>query len=175
MSALKFWIANATVRARVARRRSTGAVCAVTAMFLCHVAVADEFDTVNVVVGDTLSHDSNVFRLPSSSPPPAGFTSRSDVFNTHFVGLRLNKPYALQRFQADVTKSAIRYNNFSTLDSDTLNYRAAWLWALTPRLTGTLSTDQTQGQASFAQFGGTQRNLTTTENTTFSVDGWITG
>jgi exopolysaccharide biosynthesis operon protein EpsL len=175
MSGLKFRTPNAMARAVVARRRPTGAVCVVTAMFLCHVAVADEFDTVNVVVGDTLSHDSNVFRLPSSSGLPPGSTSRSDVFNTHFVGLRLNKPYALQRFQADVTKSAVRYNNFSTLDSDTLNYHAAWLWALTPRLTGTLSTDQTQGQASFAQFGGTQRNLTTTENTTFSVDGWITG
>src|SRR5436190_1052032 len=122
MSGLKFRTPNAMARAVVARRRPTGAVCVVTAMFLCHVAVADEFDTVNVVVGDTLSHDSNVFRLPSSSGLPPGSTSRSDVFNTHFVGLRLNKPYALQRFQADVTKSAVRYNNFSTLDSDTLNY-----------------------------------------------------
>ena len=175
MSGLKFRTPNAMARAMVAPRRSTGAVCAVTAMLLWHSAVADDFDTLNVVLGDTLSHDSNVFRVPSSLGPPPGFSSKSDVFNTHFVGLRLNKPYALQRFQADVTKSAIRYNNFSTLDSDTLNYHAAWLWALTPRLTGTLSTDQTQGQASFAQFGGTRRNLTTTENTTFNVDGWITG
>src|SRR5436305_9330715 len=128
MSGLKSPTPKAMAPAMVARRLLTRAVCAAMAMFVCLPAVADDFDTLNVVAGETLSHDSNVFRVPSSSGPPAGFSSKSDVFNTHFVGLRLNKPYSLQRFQADVTKSATRYNNFSTLDTDTLNYRAAWLW-----------------------------------------------
>jgi exopolysaccharide biosynthesis operon protein EpsL len=138
-------------------------------------AYADQFDTVNLVLSDTLTYDANVFRTPDSVGPQPGFSTKADHINLISAGIKIDKPYAQQRFQFDVTKTLTRYNNFSYLDADALNYRGAWLWALTPRITGTLSTDRAQAQLPFAVNGGTQRNVRTTNNRNFTIDGWVTG
>ena len=70
--------------------------------------------------------------------------------------MRLDKPYSLQRFQLNATESRTRYDDLPNLDSDSRNYRAAWLWALTPHLTGALSEDRAQSQIPFSLIGGTQ-------------------
>jgi exopolysaccharide biosynthesis operon protein EpsL len=89
--------------------------------------------------------------------------------------VRIDKPYSLQRFQLSATESRTRYDSLPNLDFDSRNYRAAWLWALTPRLTGTLSDDRVQSQIPFALIGGTQLNQSTSENRNFALDGWVAG
>ena len=138
-------------------------------------ACADEFDALNFVLGQTITYDANIFRTPDSAGPQPGFNSKGDRIDATSVGFKINKPYALQRLQADFTQTTTRFNTFNFLNSEAITYRAAWLWALTPHLTGTLSTDSSQSQVSFAQAGGSQKNLRTSTNRTLSVDGWLSG
>ncbi len=165
-----------------ARKKIAGAagllsrgVCAAAALLFAAPACADEFDALNFVLGQSITYDANIFRAPDISAPQPGYNSKGDRVDATSAGFKINKPYAQQRFQADYTQTTTRYNTFGFLNSDATNYRAAWLWALTPHLTGTLSKDSSQSQVSFAQAGGTQKNLRTTSNRTVSVDGWLSG
>ena len=141
------------------------AISVAAGAFLGPYVRADEFDALNFALGSTVSYDSNVFRTPDSTSP------QPDTIYTGYVGLRFDKPYAQQRFQADITETATRYQTSSQLDFDGLTYRAAWLWHLTPRLNGTLSADHSESSVSFADTTGTNRNIRTTENRIFNLDG----
>ena len=140
-------------------------------------ATADEPRTLEVVLGDSVIHDSNVFRLPGFVDPllAVGVPSKSDTINVASVGLRIDKPYAQQRFQLDVTETAYRYSNFSFLNFDALEYRGAWLWHLTPRWSGALSAERRKALVSFADTQLFQRNLSTADNYRFSLDGSLFG
>ena len=59
------------------------------------------------VVGTSETWDSNIFRLNDSAGP------KSDRVNATYVGLRVDKPYAQQRVQLDVTETANHYKTFS--------------------------------------------------------------
>src|SRR5678815_1554108 len=144
-------------------------VCAVAAAFLAQSAVADEGDTLNVTAAVTRTYSDNVFSVPDTSP------KQSDFNNVYTVGVRIDKPYSLQRFQLSATNTRVRYDTVPNADFDSRNYRAAWLWALTPHLTGTLSDDRVQSQIPFSLIGGTQLNQSTSENRNFTLDGWVGG
>ena len=141
---------------------------------LARPAVAQLLDPVHLLVGAGLSHDSNVFRLPESvDPASVGRPGRSDTLRSAFIGMRFDKAYSLQRVQLDVTHTAYRYDDFEELDFDALNYRGAWLWRVTPRVSGTLSADHAEAAVPFDDFQGTRRNTRTTDNRGFTVDGAI--
>jgi len=61
------------------------------------------------------------------------------------------------------------------LDFDSRNYRAAWFWALTPNLTGSLSEDRAESQIPFSLIGGTQTNQSRSVNRNFTLDAWVAG
>src|SRR3990172_11637175 len=130
-----------------------------------------------VVLGGSVVWDANVFRLPGSVDPltAVGKPNKDDRINTAYLGLRIDKSFAQQRFQLDVTKTTTRFNSFTFLDFDALDYRGAWLWHLTPRLGGTLSTDHRQTLVPFTDFRGFQRNVSNTDSRRFSLDGWLAG
>lgn len=94
-----------------------------------------------------MQYESNVFRLPDSAPDPhiaRGISGKSDRSTTGTVGLTLAKAYAQQRFLFDVSGTATRYEKFSFLDREGLNYRGDWQWQLTPHLSGSLSADRSE-------------------------------
>ena len=130
-----------------------------------------------VVLGGSVTWDANVFRLPDSANPltAVGKPNKDDRINTAYLGLRIDKSFAQQRFQLDVTKTTTRFNSFTFLDFDALDYRGAWLWHLTPRLGGTLSMDHRQTLVPFTDFRGFQRNVSNTDNRRFDLDGRLTG
>lgn len=132
--------------------------------------VAAQYDAFNVLVGASVSHDSNLFRVPGTLGNP-----QSETITTGYVGLRIDKPYAQQRFFLDATATAYRYDKFSYLDFNGLAYRATWYWHLTPRLSGTLSADRTQTSTEFQDTRGVQSNVTINENSVFILDGWLFG
>jgi exopolysaccharide biosynthesis operon protein EpsL len=141
---------------------------------------ADPEDSLNFAVGTTVRHEDNLFRLPSGSAPPnpggGKSSSKSDLLSTAYVGIRIDKPYSLQRFQLDVTATQYNYRDNNYLNFAAVDYRGAWLWAASPQVTGVLSADKTSELTSYANLQNTTiRNKRTTENERFLADWLISG
>ena len=143
--------------------------CVLVVAGLIRPAFADEYDVFNVVVGADATYHSNIFARPDFLNP------QSDTITKGYVGLRIDKPYGQQRFQLDATANAYRYDKFSNLNFDGIDYGAAWLWHLTPRVNGTLKASRTEVPTLFADSIGQQRNVLTTEEYLFDLDGQISG
>jgi exopolysaccharide biosynthesis operon protein EpsL len=107
-------------------------------------AMSDELDLLQFYAGLAWQHDSNVFRLSDqpAAPGTVGTSGRSDNILNTTAGLKLRKPYGLQRFEADIGLENSKYNRFSALDFTAVNYAAAWRWSLTPAFRGNLTTDR---------------------------------
>ena len=133
-------------------------------------AAAEEPRVISLTATGSTVWDDNVFRLPSSAP------SSSERITSAYVGLHIDKPYGQQRFLLNVTQGAVRYQNFSYLNFNPFTYDGAWLWQLSPRVSGTLSTTHGETLYRFEDSRNiTQQILTTTDNTRFSVDGRLFG
>ena len=137
--------------------------------------------TLQLLLSTSLTHDSNVFRLPGNISPQLalGLPSRSDTITVAAVGLRIDKDYAQQRFELDVTETAYRYAQFSFLNFNALEYRGVWHWHVTPRWTGTVSSEHQTSLASSADTTQiaqrAQRNLRTSDQQRFTLDGSLWG
>lgn len=144
---------------------------------------ADEQDDINFTFGAEAKYDDNLFRLPDSADTrqSVGKSKRSDRILTTNAGIKINKPYAMQRFQLDLNAVDSRYDTNSYLDYTAFNYRAAWLWQLTPNIKGTLAADQQQILNSFSEFRdfnnqlNIRKSIQTNENRIFDVDATIGG
>jgi exopolysaccharide biosynthesis operon protein EpsL len=162
------------------RRRAagvrTGRLCVIAAALLfAPQANADEQDTLNFTLTETITYDDNIFKSPDNVGPRAGFNTKADRISVTTAGLRFDKPYAQQRLQFEVVQTYRRYEVFDYLNTEALNYKAAWQWKLTPYLTGTLSADRAQTEVPFIDVGGTQRNTRTIESRNLNIDGWLGG
>ena len=118
-------------------------------------------------LGKTESWDSNVFRAQDSVTDPniaLGKAGRSDRSSATTVGLKFDKFYSLQHFEADVAETATRYEKFSSLNRNTFDYRGAWHWQLSPRVGGTLSTDHNESVVGFQDLSVGQRQSTVTND-----------
>jgi exopolysaccharide biosynthesis operon protein EpsL len=80
----------------------------------------------------------------------------------------------MQRFKADFTLTAYRYQKYDVLDFDAKDYKGAWLWKLTPYLSGTLSADRKQQLTTFEDYRNlsvvTLQNVRVSENQHFEAD-----
>ena len=122
--------------------------------------------------------EANVFRLPDSITDPQlarGLTGRSDRISTTRVGIHLDKTYSQQRITFDAEDSAIRYEKFAFLNRNAFNYRGAWQWHVTPRISGTLAIDQSETLVGFDDTRVLARNVRITRNKAVTVDGWLSG
>jgi exopolysaccharide biosynthesis operon protein EpsL len=93
-------------------------------------------DTLAFRVGQSIEHDSNIFRLSDSNNP------QSDTYGVTTLGVKFDKRYSLQRIELDLNAQDYRYKKNEALDFTALNYAAAWRWNLTPRLTGNVTADR---------------------------------
>jgi exopolysaccharide biosynthesis operon protein EpsL len=141
-------------------------------------AMADADDTINLTLGSTVQHDSNLFRLSSSADPNAvlGKSSKSDQISISTVALKINKPYSLQPFELESSIVDSRYHTFNYLNFTARNYAAAWRWKLTPYAYGNLTATRKESLNSFTDYTGyNTRNLNTAENRrfdgVFEIDG----
>jgi exopolysaccharide biosynthesis operon protein EpsL len=130
------------------------------------IAYADDKDAFNVFVGISRKHDDNLF-LSSSS-------KRSDNITKTNAGIQLDKLYSLQRFKVNYTISALRYQNNNRLNFNAHNYNAAWLWSLTPYLTGIISADRQQQLNDFQDYRNftlvNVKNIRVTQTQHFEAD-----
>ena len=135
---------------------------------------------VKVLLGASVIHDSNVLRLPRAvdAQSTVGVPSRADTISVAYAGVRVEKDYAQQRVELEVTETAYRYSRFSSLNFEALEYRGALQGHLTPRWSGTLSTERRIALASSADTQiaqRTQRNLRTSDDYRAAVDGSLGG
>lgn len=132
-------------------------------LMLSFMAQADEQDPINIIAGISRLHDNNLFRRSTDE--------QSENITTTYAGIRINKPYAMQRFELDFTVTDFKYQKYNFLDFTAKDYKAAWLWALTPYLTGTLSAERKQVLNDFKDYTNyTVQNIRTTENQHFEAD-----
>lgn len=125
---------------------------------------------VSVLLGADVSHDSNLFRQPSSG------NRTSDTISTAYVGLRIDKQFSLQRFHLDISQTVHRYAKTTQLNSDSLDYRGSWLWQVGSRVAGTLSADRKEALVPFEDDPGSSvRNMRTSENRAFTLDARVLG
>lgn len=117
--------------------------------------MADEFDTLQFSAAVNRTWDNNLFRLSNNEI--------SDQITTYNAGVKLDKSYSQQRFLVNLNYIDNKYQTNDFLDFNTLNYDATWQWALTPALTGTLSTTKTKSLAGFADFRSLAQNIRTNE------------
>ena len=124
---------------------------------------ADEQDTVNVIAGLSRTLDDNFFR--KSSP------TVSEIITSAYVTLSVDKQISMQRLKFDYTINNLSYQNYSTLNSTMNNYNAAWQFAITPRLMGSISTQKSEVQYGFldATFTG-KPQIGTSEVQNFVAD-----
>jgi exopolysaccharide biosynthesis operon protein EpsL len=128
-------------------------------------------------VGTSVVWDDNVFRLSDSADTQAllGKSSKSDRYVSAFAGVHIDKPYAQQRLRLDATETAYRYESFSFLNSNALNYDGTWDWHFTPRLSGTLSAGRTEALANYGDYRTPILNVVTVQNQRLSIDGQLSG
>lgn len=141
---------------------------------LCPLAAqADDLDTLQFRLGQSIMHDSNVFRLSDSANAQAviGTPDRDDTVAVTTAGFKINKPYGLQRFELDANIEDHHYSRFSYLDFTAVNYAAAWRWSFTPALHGNLTTDRREYVDPYADVQGFgQVNRRTNRSTVFDAE-----
>jgi exopolysaccharide biosynthesis operon protein EpsL len=120
-------------------------------------------DRLELFASENVTYDSNVFRTSSKLDPTlvTGSPYRDDTVSTTSLGFLLTVPVSLQRFEAGYTWYTSRYNRFTDLNHDGHIARAAWLWSITPRLTGDLGYQEQSTLASFANIQGRRPDLLT--------------
>ncbi len=112
-------------------------------------------DRVELFAAENITYDSNVFRLSKSLDPQTalGTDHKDDWISTTQLGVNVNVPYSLQRFQLNYTWLGNRYQRFDQLNYNGHAGRAAWLWSITPELTGDVGYTDTETLANFANLG----------------------
>jgi len=135
-------------------------------------------DPLTLTAGYTVQTDSNLFRLPSSANTQnlIGKSSAAETIGVTALGIGFNTKQSLQTLAVNLNVVDYQYQNFKYLSFTANNYDAAWQWALTPRITGSLTTDRKETLNSFADFNGySQRNqrldTSTRFDATYELDG----
>lgn len=125
------------------------------------LAVADELDTLQFNAAINKVYDSNLFRRPNNEV--------SEQITRSTLGVKFDKTYSLQRLKLDFSLVDNKYHENDYLDFLAKNYDGAFLWSLTPSLTGTLSSSRIQSMNNFGDFRVTAQNIRTLTDNEFSM------
>ncbi|APW37503.1 hypothetical protein RD110_10135 [Rhodoferax koreense] len=146
--------------------------CAPLAAAVCSgPASADALDTFNLSAGYSTQTDSNLFRLsPSSAVPSSG--TKSERIDTTTLGASIDKSYSLQNIRINATALDYKYRTNDYLSFTTLNYDAAWRWAVTPRIRGNIVSEKRTSLNNFSDFRNVSaRNLRTVSSSRIDAEG----
>lgn len=137
--------------------------------FVATSAYADSDDTINFLVGTDYRHYDNLFLLPDGQSPSGGGERSDNVLKTNF-GIKVDKKYSLQEFKFDYSHLDNKYENADFLNFNSNNYKAAWLWSLTPSLRGNLSSERKVDLIPFTDRNENTQNIRTIELQMFDFD-----
>jgi hypothetical protein len=115
-------------------------------------AVALWNDRLELFAAETVTRDSNVFRLSGASDPATqlGTSSKADTYTTTDLGFRFDVPVSRQRFLGEWAWTENRYDQFTVLDFSGNRGKAAWQWQAGNDLSGELGYAQTRSLASLS-------------------------
>ena len=144
------------------------AACILVAAAIAEPAAAVQDRPIMLLVGSTGGWNSNIFLTPNNP--------QSVYYAAPYVGLSLDKAFAQQEVQANITQTFYRYD-MSSLNSSAMAYSGAWLWHFTPNWSGTLSGSRNESTNNFSQFQNTtnQSYVVTTYNGNLNLDGLLFG
>jgi len=100
-------------------------------------SLAPLMDNLTLRAGLGLQHDDNFFRS-------AGATAVSEQITTQSVGVHLNVPVSLQRFELDIGLTNNLHRDFDSFDYLGKTYSAAWRWSFTPQLHGNVTSTRVE-------------------------------
>lgn len=129
---------------------------------LSSMAHADQLDTFNFSASTTKMYDNNLFRRPT------GEISDQATFNR--LGITFDKAISLQKFHADFHITDNKYDKSDFLDFTAKNYNLAWNWAVTPSITGVLSTEREQRLNDFRFVQAQIQNIRTIKRHHFELE-----
>jgi len=91
-------------------------------------AAALSDDRIKLTAGESVTHDDNVFRLPSGTNPitALGTSDTSDTYHTTSLGLAFDVPTGAQRYRGELGFDRHQFGRFSALDLD--GHRTAFDW-----------------------------------------------
>lgn len=113
----------------------------------------DEQSPFSFSVSQTVSRDSNLFRLSDIESDPVD--GRSDVISTTRAGISFDKAYSRQIFHAGVSATHSRYRKYSHLNNTAPDANLRWDWRAGDRWSGVLGYGWSE---SFVGFGETYHN-----------------
>lgn len=126
---------------------------------LAHASFAGEADAIHYVIGQGVSYENNLFRLPHGVQPDAAETgvdhpARSDIILSSLAGVQFDKTYSRQRIRADLLATHYAYRTYERLDFNAISGRAAWNWVVGNQWLGLASVEHTDTPVSFASHTG---------------------
>ena len=150
--------------------------------FGCVVSVwAQDEGPLRLSIEQSLSFDSNLFRLPVGTDALAatGNSSGAEQINMTSLGLNFTTSLGLQQFEVALHLVDSQYLSFGYLNATLHNYNAAWRWSLTPQLHGVLMSERKESLNSFSDYAvlgpDRQRNLRNETSTrldaVYEIDG----
>lgn len=160
------------------RRRGMGLTLASALAAFAAMPACAQDRLLTLRAGASLASDSNVFRLPAGAPDPQtarGISGKSDQIKTTYVGLRLDKSYANQRFELDATETATRYDKFTSNNFDAFQYRGAWNGSIGQRVIGSLIADHSKSAINPADVTSTEHIVRTSDNRRLNFDVSLSG
>lgn len=138
---------------------------------------ADETGPLNFFVGQRVTFDSNLFRLPDGVHPSAAATGvtdppRSETYFNTYAGVGFDKSYSRQHLHADFTFTHYAHQTYKYLGFNGISGRAAWDWAIGDRWNGTLSYDRAQTPSNDATQTGFRTSYQLYERTAADANYW---
>lgn len=118
------------------------------ALLLAAAGAAAQTSPWYVGASQTVTHESNLYRLGDGVATPAGI-SKSDLVSSTALLAGLDQPVGRQRVYADLTLRASRYRENGDLDNDGHSLRAGIDWETIGRLSGTVEVSADRRLARF--------------------------
>lgn len=135
-----------------AKRCKKFLVVALAAAFAAEPASAIYDDRFEIYLSETITRDSNIFRLSRERDPERGLEEPEggDTWLTTALGGRIDIPYDQHRFFIDYAKTDHRYRNFKQLDYRGYDGRGFWSWTVPDKWSSRVGVLQSRVLGSFA-------------------------
>jgi exopolysaccharide biosynthesis operon protein EpsL len=133
-------------------------------------------DVFNYAVGGGISYDNNLLRLPGGVDPSAvgvGDRPRGTWFGNAYARATMDAPISRQRIRAYAQANAYRYDDYSYLNWQGVDFGASWLWEVGNRWNGTLSYDHLRFLSGLTDFRALVQNLRTVQTARATAEYWL--